>query len=109
MFLGVIFSVFSGCSPDKTGDTTKDSAIVDDTDADDSGSDTGEQTPPTALSLQTEFGSEDTLLVEVDDIFAIWWDPAFDHSQDLEVMFGWLKEIRQDCLNNLGMLDFWRC
>ena len=49
-----------------------------------------------ALSLRTEFGSEDTLLVEVEDIFAIWWDPAFDHSQDLEVMFGWLKEIRQD-------------
>ena len=49
------------------------------------------------LTLQSEFCHEADHLVEVDDIFGIWWDPAVaDHSADLPTLFGWLKEIRQN-------------
>jgi hypothetical protein len=58
-----------------------------------------------SLTLQTAYGSLNTLEVVTDDIFAIWWDPAFDHSADVETMFKWLKEIRTDCKTNLGMAD----
>jgi hypothetical protein len=57
------------------------------------------------LVLRTEFGSVNSLNVVTDDIFAIWWDPAFNHEDDLETMFSWFKEIRTDCLENLGMAD----
>jgi hypothetical protein len=58
-----------------------------------------------SLILRTEFGSSNTLNVETDDIFAIWWDPRFDHSNDLPTLFQWLKDIRTDCVDNLGMAD----
>lgn len=57
------------------------------------------------LTFQTEFGSMETLEVLTDGIFAIWWDPAFDHAADTTMMFAQLNEIRNDCLDNLGMAD----
>ena len=39
------------------------------------------------------------------DIFAIWWDPIFDHSDDTNTLFEKLIMIRNDCLDNLGMAD----
>ena len=57
------------------------------------------------LDFQTEWGSLDTLEVVTDDIFAIWWDPAFDHADDAPQMFEWLKQVRRDCLDNLDMAD----
>jgi len=38
-------------------------------------------------------------------IFAIWWDPLFDHGEDAEPLFETLEYIRDDCLYNLGMAD----
>lgn len=71
----------------------------------DSGSDDTGETEPAVLVLESPWATEETHRVEVDDIFAIWWDPNFDHDDDLSTMFGWLKDIRQDCLHNLGMAD----
>jgi len=65
---------------------------------------TNHQTPQSLL-LRTEFGSETALRVETDGIFAIWWDPKFDHENDLSTMFKWLNEIRADSIINLGMQD----
>ena len=39
------------------------------------------------------------------NIFAIWWDPIFDHSDDTNTLFEKLIMIRNDCLDNLGMAD----
>ena len=61
--------------------------------------------PTGTLSLQTEFGSVNTLSVETNGVFAIWWDPKFDHTNDLPTIFNWLNEIRTDCIDNLGMAD----
>ena len=38
-------------------------------------------------------------------IFAIHWSPQFDHAADTVIMFEELNAIRDDCLNNLGMMD----
>ena len=94
------------CSDKSSDPALTDSSIHNDTasQATDTSNDT--DSPPVVLSLQSEFANETDHLVEVDDIFAIWWDPAAaDHSGDLSTLFGWLKDIRQDCLNNLGMQD----
>ena len=57
------------------------------------------------LSLQTAFGCQSSLEVVTNDIFAVWWDAKFDHRSDADIIFRHLKEVRQDCLNNLGMED----
>ncbi|OJJ19701.1 hypothetical protein BKI52_19405 [marine bacterium AO1-C] len=62
-------------------------------------------TPATGLQLRTEFGSEETLKVVTDGIFAIWWSPNFDHTKDLATMFTYLNEVRTACLNKYGMSD----
>ena len=57
------------------------------------------------LQLRTEFGSLNTLKVKTQGIFAIWWDPKFEHEADLPQLFSWLEKIRKDCIENLGMAD----
>ncbi|MEN1785406.1 MAG: DUF6055 domain-containing protein [Bacteroidota bacterium] len=57
------------------------------------------------LQLRTAFGTTETLQVVTDDIFAIWWDPRFDHSKDTDEMFALLKSIRTKCLKDLGLAD----
>ena len=106
MILGFVFGLLVGCA-DETKQTEEEPNTSTEAEQDtaDSAVDTDVEPESPPLSLRTEFGSEDTLNVEVDDIFAIWWDPAFDHSQDLAQMFQWLKEIRYDCLDNLDMED----
>jgi hypothetical protein len=84
------------CTEKTTSDTAQENLILD----------TGEPSvEPVGLELISEWAFEETHRVEVDDIFAIWWDPNFTHDEDLSTMFGWLKEIRQDCLENLNMED----
>ena len=56
-------------------------------------------------SLQTYWGSQDTLSVATRGVFAIWWDPVFDHGGDAEPLFEILEYIRDDCLYSLGMAD----
>lgn len=56
-------------------------------------------------SLQTYWGSEETLSVVTHGIFAVWWDPLFDHGADSQPLFETLSMIRDDCLTNLGMAD----
>ena len=60
---------------------------------------------PFGLELRTEFGSIEDLEVATDGIFAIWWDPKFDHASDTETMFKLLNDVRSDSLLNLGMQD----
>ena len=64
-----------------------------------------EISPASELSLRTAFGSINTLSVATNGIYAIWWDPKFDHSGDLDYMFQRLNEIRTDCIDNLAMAD----
>jgi len=45
------------------------------------------------------------LSVVTEGIFAIWWDPRFDHTTDAPILFEILEDIREDCLNNLSMQD----
>ena len=92
-------SILVACTPPKNIDSAAQDTAAEDTGSNDTGSE------PTALVLESPWATEETHRVEVDDIFAIWWDPAFDHDSDLPTMFGWLKEIRQDCLQNLDMAD----
>jgi len=63
------------------------------------------QDPCPGCTLQTYWGSQDTLSVVTRGIFAIWWDPQFDHGDDAEPLFETLEYIRDDCLYNLGMAD----
>ncbi|MFT5738494.1 MAG: hypothetical protein ACI9SG_002849 [Maribacter sp.] len=60
---------------------------------------------PLGLELQSEFTNEQDYRVVADGIFAIWWDPRFDHENDIPFMLDTFKTLRQDCLNNLGMKD----
>jgi hypothetical protein len=55
--------------------------------------------------VQTYYGTPDTLSLFKKNIFAIWWDPAYDHSADAEPLADILISIRDDCLSNLGMMD----
>ena len=55
--------------------------------------------------VQTYYGTPDTLSLFKKNIFAIWWDPAHDHSADAEPLADILTSIRDDCLSNLGMMD----
>lgn len=55
--------------------------------------------------LQSEFSSVESHEVVTDGIFAIWWDPIFDHTADAAVMLEQLNAIRTDCLDNLAMTD----
>ncbi|MCB0838808.1 MAG: hypothetical protein KDD99_19180 [Bacteroidetes bacterium] len=57
------------------------------------------------LQLRTAFGSVNTLKVKTQGIFAISWDPKFNHEADLPLLFSWLETIRKDCIENLGMAD----
>ena len=63
------------------------------------------QDPCASCTLQTYWGSVDTLSVATRGIFAIWWDPKFDHGNDVEPLFETLNYVRDDCLYNLGMAD----
>jgi len=61
--------------------------------------------PPTELMLRSPFGDPTQLEVRTQGIYAIWWDPRFDHDGDTELMFRLLNAIREDCLDNLGLED----
>ena len=65
----------------------------------------GQNNPCESCSLQTYWGSTETLSVVTDNIFAIWWDPKFDHREDAYLLLEKLMAIREDLLNNLGMAD----
>jgi len=61
--------------------------------------------PCSGCSLQTYWGSEDSLSVFTRGIFAVWWDPKFDHEADAQPLYEILNLVRDDCLTNLGMAD----
>ena len=71
-------------NPDATLDATPDGTL--------------DATPDAALdlTLRTAWGSEETLEVVMDGIYAIWWDPRFDHAADAVAMFDQLGRIRRD-------------
>lgn len=87
---GVLLSVFVGASCSSNDDVEPK---------------TSNKELESELILQTTFGSINTLKVVTDGIFAIWWDPSFYHEGDLPIMFKRFKEIRTDCIKNLGMAD----
>ncbi len=59
---------------------------------------------PSSLELRAQFGSTETLKVEVDGIFAYWWDLDFDHANEISVLKKWMNDIRAD-LNGIGIKD----
>lgn len=61
--------------------------------------------PPGACTLQTAFGDPATLEVVTEGIWAVWWDPAFDHADDAPLIIDQLEAIRAECLLDLGMAD----
>lgn len=83
----------SDATPDAGSDATPDATL--------------DATPDAALdlTLRTAWGSEETLEVVTDGIYAIWWDPRFDHAADAVAMFDQLHRIRRECLDELGMAD----
>lgn len=58
-----------------------------------------------ACVLRTVFGDPETLELWTDGIFAVWWEPQFDHADDASLITTQLQSLRRDCLDNLGMLD----
>ena len=56
-------------------------------------------------TLQTYWGSEESLDHVTRGIFVAWWDRKFDHSHEADVLLDTLLSIREDCLINLGMSD----
>ena len=56
-------------------------------------------------TLQTYWGSEETLDHIIRDIFVVWWDSKFDHDMEADVLVDMLITIRRDCLDNLEMQD----
>ena len=56
-------------------------------------------------TLQTYWGSEESLEHITRGIFVAWWDRQFDHSHEADVLLDTLLSIREDCLTNLGMAD----
>ena len=56
-------------------------------------------------SLQPSVVTNHSLAVFTKNIFAIWWDPAYDHKADAKRMADNLISVRDDCLNNFGMKD----
>ena len=58
-----------------------------------------------SCTLRTQWGSTDTLNVVTRDIFAVWWYPQFDHTEDANVALDKLIAVRNDCIDNLGMAD----
>ena len=55
--------------------------------------------------LNNTFELPEPPVVVTDGIFAIWWAPQFDHSEDAPIMFKQFNAVRDDCLTNLGMRD----
>ena len=90
----LFFSIFLSCSdddgPDPPGEDPIDELI---------------QEIGNEYAILSEFSSLQTHNVVTNGIYAIWWDPKFDHEQDLAEMFNWLNEIRRDCTENLSMSD----
>lgn len=58
-----------------------------------------------ALQLQNAFAEGETLEVRTQGIWAIWWDPRFEHDADAELLFERLEDLRVDCISRLGMRD----
>lgn len=48
---------------------------------------------------------EEEPVVVTNGIFAVLWDPEFDHTSETDIMFEQFNAIREDCINNLGMSD----
>merc|ERR1712106_935353 len=97
----------SGSGPVPTGSGSGPATLLPPTG---SGSGSGIASAPTlcdsaGCSVQTYYGTPDTLSLFTKNIFAIWWDPAHDHSGDAEPLADILIRIRDDCLLNLGMMD----
>ena len=94
-------------------DATMDASQVIDAGAEDMGTvdmavvdgEPGDAEAPAELRLRTAFGDPEQLEVRTNGIYAIWWDPRFDHEGDTELMFRLLNGIREDCLENLGLED----
>ena len=59
----------------------------------------------TSYVLNNTFELPEPPVVVTDGIFAIWWAPQFDHTDDAPIMFEQFNAVRDDCLLNLGMRD----
>ena len=60
---------------------------------------------PLFLNLQSEFSNESDFEVRTQGIWAVWWDPKFDHEEDATWLLNRLDDVRCRSLNDLGMQD----
>jgi hypothetical protein len=88
----------TGTGGDGDGDGDGDGAVS----CDDA---SGYPAVPEGLQLQSEFSDASTHEVLTDGIWAIWWDPAFDHAADAMQMFAHLNDLRCRAIVELGMAD----
>ena len=56
-------------------------------------------------SLQTYWGTEDSLSHVTGNIFVVWWESKYNHQDDAQTLIEKLSTVREDCLGNLGMSD----
>ena len=78
---------------------------ADDTSAGDASEDDVTQDATPELMLRSPFADEASFEVETRGIFAFWWDPRFDHSGDVDLMYERLETVRRESLDELGMAD----
>jgi hypothetical protein len=57
------------------------------------------------LELRTEFGNSSDNDVITGDIFAVWWDKKWNLAKDAQIILDTLITIRQDLIENYGMMD----
>ena len=56
------------------------------------------------LNDNFELPDEEPVVV-TNGIFAVLWDPDFDHTSETDIMFEQFNAVRDDCINNLGLSD----
>ncbi|MEX1367123.1 MAG: hypothetical protein AB1Z98_28610 [Nannocystaceae bacterium] len=100
-----------GTSTDDGDTTESDTTDGNTTDTGPGGSSVCDAEPPLApplpggLRLQSEFGDPELLQVRTRGMWAIWWDPAFDHEDDAQWLFDRLDDVRCRAINDLDMAD----
>jgi hypothetical protein len=60
---------------------------------------------PAGLVLQSPFADPSEIEVRTRGIWAIWWQPEFDHAADAEIIFDRLETVRCNALQFLRMRD----
>lgn len=60
---------------------------------------------PDGLTLSSPFAPVADMAIKTSGIFAVWWDPKFDHAADADFILKELNAVRADTIYNYGMQD----